>query len=180
MKLIKWLKSRSQKKRRKYGLHFSGRRGDMREARQETPIKESRRTKGAIAHPIYEEAGEKRKKQIQVPNEAVVNIQQDLQPQPRNKTSKISKKLRRKMKKPKLFKIPKYLNIVVSLKIKNSKAKYPKPTAKLQNIISSSRKIVVFPRRMLTKPILPPISKTPNSRELKKQNVTRPNMTPLK
>ena len=143
MKLIKWLKSRSRKKRRKYGLHFSGREGNTREARQETPRKESRRTEGAIAHPIYEEAGEKRKKQIQVPNEAVVNIQQDLQPQPRNKTSKISKKLLRKMMKPK---------------------------AKLRNIISSSRKIVVFPRRMLRKPMLPPVSKTPNSREPKNPN----------
>ena len=56
MKLMEWLKSRCRKKRCEYSLHFSGREGNIVDMQR----KDNRRTKGAIAHHEYEEAGERK------------------------------------------------------------------------------------------------------------------------
>ena len=66
MILIKWFKSRIQKKRYKYGLYFSGREGNTREAQPK-----NRGTKGYITHPNYAEAGEEKVERTpnQIPQE---------------------------------------------------------------------------------------------------------------
>ena len=67
MILIKWLSSCIRKKRCKYGLYLLGRERNMREAQQKDLDKESRKTKGAIAHHEDEKVGKRKNSKAKDP-----------------------------------------------------------------------------------------------------------------